>query len=211
MFNPLIPVAKLSATRLTFPDEARQTIYTSAGTSLPPETSCLLYESIWKYADEAIEYSADPRENIHPEWSVYDFCLARIREDDTLDINSKYIAFHMVELLTTFTAVDIRKQSLRHYQVEAVLPVRLVLRFLLTIGGLPFCCLNLRADTKDSSTAVRGSRNPSFLTPCQKHLNSRRPYQYRNANDINLCRCRNLDYTSWLPTALYHQIQPIPS
>lgn len=54
---------------------------------------------------------------------MYDFCVARISEDDGLDVGSKFIALQMVDLLTTFTAVDVRKQSLRHYQVEAGIPV----------------------------------------------------------------------------------------
>ena len=68
-------------------------------------------------------YSADPGERIPPEWSMYDFCLARISEDEDLDLESKFIALQLVDLLTTFTAADVRKQSLRHYQVEAGLQV----------------------------------------------------------------------------------------
>lgn len=68
-------------------------------------------------------YSANPGERIPPDWSVYNFCLARISEDKDLDLESKIIALKMVDLLTTFTAADVRKQSLRHYQVEAGLQV----------------------------------------------------------------------------------------
>jgi hypothetical protein len=71
-------------------------------------------------------YSANPSECIPPDWSVYDFCLARIRDDEDLDLESKYIALQMVHLLTTFTAADVRKQSLRHYQVEAGLQVSFI-------------------------------------------------------------------------------------
>ena len=123
LFNPLMPLAKISCTQLTFPNEASQTVFTSSGEPLSPETSRFLYETVWKYADEAIEYSAVAGESIPPEWSMYDFCLARITADDRLSLEYKLIALQMVELLTEFTAVDIRKQSLRHYQVEAELSV----------------------------------------------------------------------------------------
>jgi hypothetical protein len=99
-------------------------IYTSFGKALPSDTSRLLYNRIWKYAEEAIEYSANPGESIPAEWSMYDFCLARISEDESLDLESKFIALQLVDLLTTFTAVSVRKQSLRHYRIEAGIPVR---------------------------------------------------------------------------------------
>lgn len=124
LFNPLIPIAKASNSRLTFPDEASRIIYNSSGKALPSDTSRLLYNRIWKYAEEAIEYSANPGESIPPAWSMYDFCLARISEDESLDLESKFIALQLVDLLTTFTAVNVKKQSLRHYQIEAGIPVR---------------------------------------------------------------------------------------
>jgi hypothetical protein len=96
----------------------------SFGWALPLKTSRTLYEHIWRYADEAIQYSADPNESIPPEWSVYEFCISRISEDPDLDNTMKTLAIEMVEMLTTFTAADVRKQSLRHYQVEAEFPVR---------------------------------------------------------------------------------------
>jgi hypothetical protein len=122
--NPVVPLAKLSGAQLTLPDEAYQTVYTSSGSSLPLETSRLLYERVWSYAQAAIDYSTNQSIAIPPEWSVYDFCLSRIHEDSELDTKTKALATQMLELLTTFTAVDVRNQSLRHYRVEATLPVR---------------------------------------------------------------------------------------
>lgn len=98
-------------------------MYTSSGKPLPPDVSRRLFERIWKYVDEAIDFSTDPGEQIPPEWSVYDFCLARISSDKDLDLEAKFIALRLLDLLTIFTAVDVRKQSLRHYQVEEQLPV----------------------------------------------------------------------------------------
>lgn len=98
-------------------------VFTGSGEVLAPALSHFLYERIWSYAAEAVEYSADPDEVIPCEWSMHDFCMARISEDEDLDDETKIVALEMMELLTTFTAVNIRKQSLRHYQVEAELPV----------------------------------------------------------------------------------------
>lgn len=108
---------------LTFPDEGGRTISDSSGIAMEPEVSRKLFDRIWRYAEEAINFSVNPGESIPPEWSMYDFCLARISEDKDLDHNDKMLAMQLVHLLTTFTAVDVRKQSLRHYQVEAGLAV----------------------------------------------------------------------------------------
>jgi hypothetical protein len=116
-------LSKISRCQLTFPEEANRTIYNSSGIALPSDISRLLYEQIWKYVGEAIEFSANPGEDIPPEWSMYDFCLARISEDNNLDLELKLVALQLVDLLTVFTAADVREQSLRHYQVEAGLPV----------------------------------------------------------------------------------------
>jgi Flavin containing amine oxidoreductase len=124
LLNPLVPIAKITSSQLTFPDESWHTIYAGSGDALAPEVSHLLYQRIWNYASEAVEYSGDPDEAIPPDWSMYDFCVARISEDEDLDDETKLLALQMMEMLTTFTAVDIRRQSLRHYQVEAELPVR---------------------------------------------------------------------------------------
>ena len=124
MLNPLVPLAKITRTHLTLPNEASQTVFTSSGKPLSLETSQALYEAVWNYADEAVEYSVGSAELIPPEWSMYDYCLSRIEKDDKMDPESKLIAMQMTEMLTTFTAVDIREQSLRHYQVEAELEVR---------------------------------------------------------------------------------------
>jgi hypothetical protein len=91
--------------------------------ALPPDTTRFLYNRIWRYAEEAIKYSGTSDDNIPPELSMYDFCLSRIREDYELDLGFKFIALKLADLLTTFTAADVRKQSLRHYRVEAGIPV----------------------------------------------------------------------------------------
>ena len=98
-------------------------IFASSGKLLPSEVSKRLYQSIWKYAAEAIDYSTNPREEIPPEWSMYDFCLARIIGDGNLNLEEKFLTLQLVDLLTTFTAVDVRKQSLRHYRTEGGLEV----------------------------------------------------------------------------------------
>ena len=108
---------------LTFPDEAGRTIYDSSGIAMPPDTSRMLFDRIWRYAEEAINFSVNPGEGIPAEWSMYDFCLAKIGEEKDLDCQEKMWAIQLVHLLTTFTAVDVRKQSLRHYQAEAGLAV----------------------------------------------------------------------------------------
>jgi len=132
--NPLMPLVRTTSTKLTFPDEANQTVFTSSGKPLSPEISLLLYETVWKYADEAISYSIEYCHSIPPEWSMYDFCLAKIQEDENLCPEYKSIALQMMELLTDFTAADIRKQSLRYYQFEAELSVRLPFSPLLIIS-----------------------------------------------------------------------------
>lgn len=136
--NPLIPIAKVTGSQLTFPDEGSQIIYTSSGEPLPPENSRLLYDCIWRYAAEAINFSTDEGESVSPEWSMYDFCVERIREDKALGTELKHLALQLVELLTTFTAVDVRKQSLRYYQVEAELAVHPTLEPTDKQGDCPF-------------------------------------------------------------------------
>jgi phytoene dehydrogenase-like protein len=122
--NPLVPLASATGTRLTFPDESSQIVFTSSGEPLPPETSLILNNQIWTYVNEAIELSEDPTSTIPPDRSMYDYCAARIEADEYLDDDMKPIALQLLGLLTIFTAVDVRKQSLRHYEVEAELPVR---------------------------------------------------------------------------------------
>ena len=121
--NAIIPLAKLARAHFTFPDESLQTIYDSSGLPLRQEISNHLHKRIWGYARMAMEYSADPDHYISPERSVFDFCVARISEDDSLDEDTKRLALQLLDFLTTFTAVDVRKQSLRHYKAEAELPV----------------------------------------------------------------------------------------
>jgi len=140
--NPLIPLVKHTGSQLTFPDESNQTIYTSCGEILPRETSRLLYDCIWRYAAEAINFSTEEGESVPPEWSMYDFCMERIRGDKALETELKHWALQLVELLTTFTAVDVRQQSLRCYQVEAGLAVRPPSK-VLTAGRLSVCLLNI--------------------------------------------------------------------
>ena len=140
--NPLIPLTKFTGSQLTFPEESRQTIFTPYGDPLPSETSHILYQTIWKYADEAVEYSTNDCENIPPGWSMYDFCVAKIRQDQALDMQNKVLALHMTGLLTTFTAVDVKTQSLRYYRVEAELPVCPYRRELIA-GGASFRCINV--------------------------------------------------------------------
>ena len=101
-----------------------QTIYDSSGLPLPQQISHDLHKRIWGYARKAMEYSADPDQDISPERSVFEFCSARISEDDDLNEETKRLALELLDFLTTFTAVDVRKQSLRHYKAEAELPVR---------------------------------------------------------------------------------------
>jgi hypothetical protein len=126
VFNPLVPLAKDTGTQLTFPDESRQTIFTSRGKPLASDLSKRLYELIWEYADKAIEYSVNPSGDIPCELSVYDFCLEQINAANDLDDDAKGLATELVEWLTTFTAVDVRNQSLRFYKVEATFPVILI-------------------------------------------------------------------------------------
>ena len=175
-FNPLIPLAKITGSRLTFPDEGNQTTYTSSGERLSPETSRLLHDCIWRYAAEAIDFSSDEGENVPPEWSMYDFCVERIREDEVLDGQQKVLALQLVELLTIFTAVDVRKQSLRYYQVEAGLAVRLPKK-LLTAGRLSVCCVNICTDPGTPCSFVASGGYPSsfdrrhpYLTPVRSRL-----------------------------------------
>ena len=121
--NPLMAFTKCSDSVLTFPDEAGRTIYNSSGVAIAPNASRKLFERIWRYAEEAINFSMNPGDGIPCEWSMYEFCLARISKDEDLDREEKMLAVQLVHLLTTFTAADVAKQSLRHYQVEAGLAV----------------------------------------------------------------------------------------
>lgn len=123
LFNPLVPLAKSTETVLTFPDEACQTIFTSCGRILASDLSQRLHERVWEYADKAIEYSTKSSVEIPSGSSVFDFCVEQINAESDLDDEDKRIAKELVEWLTTFTAVDVRKQSLRYYQVEATFPV----------------------------------------------------------------------------------------
>jgi hypothetical protein len=121
--NPLMVFTKISGSTLVFPDEAGRVIYDSSGMAIPPDISRKLFERIWRYAEEAIDFSVSPGEIIPSGWSMYDFCLAKISDDKDLDRQERLWALQLVHLLTTFTAVDVRKQSLRHYQVEEGLAV----------------------------------------------------------------------------------------
>lgn len=85
-----------------------------------------LYDRIWMYAHKAIEYSVNSCDDIACGLSVYDFCIEQIKADDEFDDDQKYLAAELLEWLTTFTAVDVRKQSLRYYHVEATFPVTLI-------------------------------------------------------------------------------------
>jgi len=71
-----------------------------------------------------MEYSADPDPDISPEGRAFQFCSARLADYDDLNEETKRLALELLDFLTTFTAVDVRKQSLRHYKAEAELPVR---------------------------------------------------------------------------------------
>jgi hypothetical protein len=173
--NPLIPIVKLTGSQLTFPDEGNQTIYTSSGEALPHETSRLLYDCIWRYAAEAINFSADEGENVPPEWSMYDFCVERIREDKALGTGFKHLALQLVELLTTFTAVDVRKQSLRYYQVEAGLAVHPPSKAL-TAGRLSIRCINICFDIRKSCSSITIGGDSSSFHGREPHLTSVRPY-----------------------------------
>jgi len=173
--NPLIPIVKLTGSQLTFPDEGNQTIYTSSGEALPRETSRLLYDCIWRYAAEAISFSTDEGESVPPEWSMYDFCVERIKEDEALETKLKHLALRLVELLTTFTAVDVRKQSLRYYRVEAGLAV-LPSSKLLTAGRLSVCCINLCIDLRQPCSSLPSGRHSSSFHGRQTHLTSFRSH-----------------------------------
>ena len=137
--NPLMAFTKCSDSVLTFPDEAGRTIYDSSGVAITPSVSRRLFERIWRYADQAINFSMNPGDTIPCEWSMYEFCLARISEDEDLDREEKILSMQLVHLLTTFTAADVRKQSLRHYQVEAGLGV---------LG--PICIIDCRVNVLSS-------------------------------------------------------------
>ena len=173
--NPLIPLVKLTGSQLTFPDESNQTVYTASGEALPSDTSRLLYDCIWRYAAEAINFSTDEGESVPPEWSIYDFCVERIREDEALETELKHSALQLVELLTTFTAVDVRKQSLRYYQVEAELPVLPPLK-LLTEGRLSVCCINICIDFGKACSSLPSGRHSSSFHGRQTHLTSFRSH-----------------------------------
>lgn len=93
---------------------------------MPSDVSRRLYDKIWMYADKAIEYSVNSCDDIPCNLSVYDFCIEQIKADDEFDDDKNFLAAELLEWLTTFTAVDVRKQSLRYYQVEATFPVILI-------------------------------------------------------------------------------------
>jgi hypothetical protein len=85
-----------------------------------------LYERVWEYSAKAIKSSIDAGDDIACEASVYDYCLEQIQTDNTLNDDAKGLATELLEWLTTFTAADVRKQSLRYYKVEATFPVILI-------------------------------------------------------------------------------------
>jgi NAD(P)-binding Rossmann-like domain len=151
--NPLMPLAKLTETQLAYTDESRAKVYTSSGEQLPEKLSQLLFERIWQYSAEGVAYSTrDP--TIAPELSFYDFCLNCLAADETLDLPAKVIAAEMVALLNDFTATDARNQSLRHYQVEACLPV-LPSSSLLTSGRTSFRSFYISTYTRMSRCSVQ--------------------------------------------------------
>ena len=121
-----MPLANVTDSQLTFPDPSSQTVYCPFGQPLPTDVSQTIYEKVWSCARDAIEYSDTQWKNIPPPWNVYDFCISRAGEDARADPSHQGLFSHMLDILTTFTAVDVRKQSLRHYRVEATLPVCLL-------------------------------------------------------------------------------------
>ena len=204
--NPLIPIAKLAGSRLTFPDEGSQIVYTSPGERLPPETSRLLYDCIWRYAAEAINFSTDEGESVPPEWSMYDFCVERIREDKALDTELKHLALQLVELLTTFTAVDVRKQSLRYYHVEAGLAVRSP-RKSLTIGRMSICCFNICINSRAARLSLQDGRHPASVDHRHSHLTSVRSYLGHHSRCRHSCGCRHRHRTSRLSATINNYIR----
>src|SRR5271156_1522057 len=135
LLNPLVPLAEMTSSVLTTPEEGGCVVYSPSGERLSTETSRLLYETIWNYAAVAIQCSAQIGPHIHPSTSIYDFCQAQISHDNGLSPELKERAVQMMDLLTAFTAVSVKRQSLRHYQVEATLPVLSYVTVLLMVKG----------------------------------------------------------------------------
>src|SRR5579862_2120007 len=120
--NPIIPLAEASGTQLLFPADLPLTVYGTSGKQLPPQICQLVHDRIWRYWEEAIVYSSTD-DTIPPEVSFGDFCTARLNMDQDLRGKAKALAKHMLSILSDFTATDVKRQSLRHYKVEATLPV----------------------------------------------------------------------------------------
>lgn len=135
VLNPLVPLAEMTSSCLTTPEEGGCLVYSPSGERLPTETSRLLYETIWSYAALAIQCSAQIGAHIPPSTSLYDFCHVQISHDKDLPPELEETALQMTDLLTTFTAVSVTRQSLRHYQVEATLPVLSQLILSLIVKG----------------------------------------------------------------------------
>jgi hypothetical protein len=120
--NPLVPLVEISGSQLTFPDDAVPTIYGTTGRPLSFQTAQLANNLVWEYSKEAIAYSSADS-TIPPDVSVNEFCLARLHADENLNPKVKIIVKQLFSLLSDFTGIGAENQSLRHYKVEAELPV----------------------------------------------------------------------------------------
>ena len=162
--NPLMPLVEASDARLTFPDDTTPTVYGTLGKRLSPQTAQLAYDRVWKYSQEAIGYSS-LEGPISPELSVNEFCLARLYADDALTNKVKTITKHLFHLLSDFTGTDAEKQSLRHYKVEATLPVQLTAISLMK-GGISFSCLDLRSYPHSTCESSQKREHHSAISSC---------------------------------------------
>ena len=96
----------------------KQNIYTSSGDLLAPEKSNELSTLLWEIIEEAFSHSAKSRKNIPKSQSLYDFFVAKAKENFPDGKEDGELLCQMSEMWGAYIGDPIQKQSLRFAWME---------------------------------------------------------------------------------------------
>ena len=120
--NPLSDIANEVKSTFVYSLSLRRYI-DGDGNAVDPETMGLIFAKTWEYSAAASDYSR--WNDVDKNESIDDFFQQRLREDkDLKDKKMKYVVGTGLELLSSITACDLDKLSLKYYWMEDDLPVR---------------------------------------------------------------------------------------
>lgn len=96
----------------------KQNIYTPSGDLLTPEKSNELSSLLWEVIEEAFSHSAKNRKNIPESQSLYDFFVAKAKENFPDGKEDGQLLCQMSEMWGAYIGDPIQRQSLRFAWME---------------------------------------------------------------------------------------------